>query len=84
MLLPYLGFVVFHAAQLNKNWPDIRAPVFGLLAGLMAFTFLYVLIKVVVLLCRHVLQHENENNMVVISRPLAAELEEETYLLKQK
>ena len=26
MLTPYLGFILFHAAQLNKDWPDTKSP----------------------------------------------------------
>ena len=83
VLLPYVGCVVFHSSQLNKDWPRTDTVIFALLAGLTAFTFLCVLVKVIVLLCRHMLQREKEK-VVVTSRPLAVELEEETYLLRHK
>ncbi|XP_070175134.1 uncharacterized protein [Littorina saxatilis] len=83
VVLPYIGFVLFHAAQLNKDWPSTRSPVFVLMAGLTAFTFLCVLVKFVALLCRHLVQREKESKAEVMTRPLVPDLEEETYLLQQ-
>ncbi|KAL8580235.1 hypothetical protein ACOMHN_039297 [Nucella lapillus] len=85
VVLPYLGLVLFHAAQLTKDWPSTHSPIFILVAGLTAFTFLAVFIKAVVLLCRHVPHTDNDLiTMNIITRPLAADLEEETYLLREK
>ncbi|KAL8563211.1 hypothetical protein ACOMHN_053958 [Nucella lapillus] len=83
VLAPYLAFAFFHAAQINKDWPDAHAAVFGLLAFFTAFTFFAALLKVIVLLWRQ-LPKSNQEPQGVVSRPLPAEMEEEAYLLESK
>ncbi|XP_076455619.1 uncharacterized protein LOC143290188 [Babylonia areolata] len=83
VLAPYLAFILFHAAQMDKYWPDTHAAIFVLLALCMTFTFLAFFLKVIVLLWRQRPRREQEPK-VTVSRPLPPDMEEEAYLLDPK
>ncbi|XP_076437059.1 uncharacterized protein LOC143276449 isoform X2 [Babylonia areolata] len=86
VVLPYIGMALFSAAQLTKDWPSAHSPVFILVAGLTAFTFLAIFVKAVALMCRYA-PHAGEGEAIslnIVTRPLASDLEEETYLLRDK
>ncbi|PVD36031.1 hypothetical protein C0Q70_03001 [Pomacea canaliculata] len=53
VLTPYLAIIIFLAGLLHKDWPSLYDPIFLFLAVLQSLSFLFILVKVVVMSFRH-------------------------------